>query len=51
MKDLAKAITGTVCLLNFLLLLFILKILVGFGLGLFALFIQMTRAIPSSGLI
>ncbi len=51
MKDLTKAITGSIRLLNFLLLLFILKILVGFGLGLFALFAQMTRVIPSSSLI
>lgn len=51
MKDLTQAITGSIRLLNFLLLLFILKILIGFGLALFALFIQMTRVIPSSGLI
>lgn len=46
-----QALTTTVHLLNILIMLFILKVILGFGLAVFVLYHQMTRALPGSGMI
>lgn len=44
-----KAFIITIYLINTLLLLFILKIILGMGIGMLAAWFQLTSAIPTSG--
>ncbi len=46
-----QALTTTVHLLNILIMLFILKVILGFGLFMMALLHQMSKAFPASVLI
>jgi hypothetical protein len=46
-----QALTTTVHLLNILIMLFILKVVMGFGLFLLTLYHQMSKVFPASGLI
>jgi hypothetical protein len=46
-----QALTTTVHLLNILIMLFILKVIMGFGLFLMAMYHQMSRVLPGSGMI
>lgn len=44
-----KAFTLTIYLVNTLLLLFVLKTILGMGIGILAAWFQLTSAIPTSG--
>ncbi len=46
-----QALTTTVHLLNILIMLFILKVIMGFSLFLMAFYQQMSQVLPSSSLI
>lgn len=46
-----QALTTTVHLLNILIMLFIFKVVLGFGISVLTLYFQMTRISPSSSLI